>query len=111
MVVGQVQLQQDQSKDKSKVSANTVLDFTNAKREVFATLMDWKLSVWSSQDQKDSGRRPVVQIPIDRNSCILEKDSDLITVTNVDKDTEESTTWILSFGDDDKENQVSEYNS
>lgn len=104
VVSGQISLLQ--SEQNSKESANTILDFSKPK-SVFASLVDWKLSIWSSKSQKDSARRSILQIPIYRDTCILEKGATEITITNVAPNTETSTTWTVTFDDDDKENQVS----
>ena len=90
----------------SKASANTVVDFTTAKL-VFGSLMDWKLSFWLSKEQKDSARRPVLVIPINRDSCILEKNDSVVSITTRCQETDRSSTWTLIFDDENKENQVS----
>jgi len=67
----------------------SIQDFS-VKRQVFATLIDWKLSVWSCKDQKDSARKAMVSIPVTRDTCILEDSEDCITITNG------SCTWIVN---------------
>ena len=88
----------------SKVSANTVVDFSNPKL-VFASLMDWKLSIWLSKDQKEAARRPVVVIPINRDCCILEKNEHEVSITSRCEESDRSCTWKLIF-EEDKENKV-----
>ena len=101
---GKIQLKYDTLA--SKASANTVVDFTTAKL-VFGSLMDWKLSFWLSKEQKDSARRPVLVIPINRDSCILEKNDSVVSITTRCQETDRSSTWTLIFDDENKENQVS----
>ena len=36
-------------------------------------LLDWKLSFWNDKSQKEAARRPNNEIPINRNTCILEE--------------------------------------
>ena len=88
----------------SKISANTVVDFSNPKL-VFASLMDWKLSIWLSKDQKEAARRPVVVIPINRDCCILEKNEHEVSITSRCEESDRSCTWKVIFKED-KENQV-----
>lgn len=95
-----IQRETDESKDESR---NTVVDFTKPK-SVFAQLMDWKISVWNSREQKESARRAVLSIPINKDTCILEKGDDEVTITNADS--YESTTWKITFDEESKENQV-----
>lgn len=99
---GQIQIKYDSKASKS--SANTVVDFTSAKG-VFASLMEWKLSIWLSKDQKESARRPVLVIPINRDSCILEKNDLQLTITTRCHETYVSSTWKLIFETEEKENQ------
>ena len=102
---GKIQLKYDTLA--SKASANTVVDFTTPKL-VFGSLMDWKLSFWLSKEQKDSARRPVLVIPINRDSCILEKNDTVVSITTRCQETDRSSTWTLIFDEEDKENQVSQ---
>ena len=98
VMTGTLFIQRLSSKD-SKESANTVVDFHNGK-QVFASLMDWKLSIWNTKEQKESARKPVINIAITRDTCVLEEDNAKVTVTN------EASTWCLLFGTEDKENMV-----
>ena len=68
--------------------------------------MEWKLSIWLSKEQKESARRPVLVIPINRDSCILEKNDLELTITTRCHETYESSTWKLIFETEEKENQV-----
>ena len=46
----------------------------NAKvQKMFFRLMDWKLSLWNDVSHKEAARRPVVDIPVNRDTSILEK--------------------------------------
>ena len=56
---------------------------------VFASLMDWRLSLWNNRDQKEAARRPLLQIPINRDTCVLESEDSVISITN------ETNTWTL----------------
>ena len=68
--------------------------------------MEWKLSIWLSKEQKESARRPVLVIPINRDSCILEKNDLELTITTRCHETYDSSTWKLIFETEEKENQV-----
>ena len=68
--------------------------------------MEWKLSIWLSKEQKESARRPVLVIPINRDSCILEKNELELTITTRCHETYVSSTWKLIFETEEKENQV-----
>ena len=72
-----------------KGPSSMIQDFSY-QRQVFATLLDWKLSIWSCKDQKDSARKPMVSVPITRDTCILEDSEDCITITNG------SCTWKIN---------------
>ena len=60
-----------------------------SKKLVFASLMNWRLSLWSSRDQKEAARRPFLQIPINRDTCVLEAEDSAISITN------EASTWTI----------------
>ena len=36
-------------------------------------LLDWKLCLWNDKCQQDAARRPIIEIPVNRNTCILEE--------------------------------------
>ena len=40
---------------------------------MFCRLMDWKLSLWNDISHKEAARRPVIDIPVNRDTSILEK--------------------------------------
>ena len=81
------------------IGPTSIQDFS-VKRQVFATLIDWKLSVWSCKDQKDSARKAMVSIPVTRDTCILEDSEDCITITNG------SCTWIVNPEKDVKVSEI-----
>ena len=49
--------------DGSKVSKSEAM---------WARLIDWKLSLWSDELQVEEGGLPLVEIPVNRDTCILE---------------------------------------
>lgn len=64
-------------------------DAANRKTELFwARLMDWKLSLWSDEQEVDEGGQPLMEIPINRDTCILEEANETILVINHEKDEE-----------------------
>ena len=65
-------------------------------KEMYATLMDWKLSMWNTKEQKDAARRPVYVIPISRDTCVLENDDSSVSITN------ETDTWIIQLESSDR---------
>ena len=77
----------------------TIQDFSE-ERNVYGSLMDWKLSIWSSKDQKDCARKAMISIPITRDTCVLEDSENSLTITN------ESSTWKLIFQSSDREFMV-----
>ena len=79
--------------------SQTVQDFREEKR-CFGSLMDWKLSLWHSKEQKDSARKAMISIPISRDSCVLEENETSITITN------DVNTWKLVFMDENTEFMV-----
>ena len=68
----------------------TIHDFSQPK-QFFASLMDWKLSLWTCKEQKESARKALVSIPVTRDTCILEENSNCLTITN------ENCTWKVDF--------------
>ena len=42
-------------------------------QKMFSRLMDWKLSLWNDISHKEAARRPVIDIPVNRDTSILEK--------------------------------------
>ena len=64
-------------------------------KEMYASLMDWQLSIWNNKEQKESARRPVYVIPISRDTCVLENDDSAISITN------EAQTWIVQLENSD----------
>lgn len=64
-------------------------------KEMYGTLMDWKLSIWNTKEQKDAARKPVYVIPISRDTCILENDDSSVSITN------ETETWIIQLESSD----------
>ena len=41
--------------------------------KMWSRLMDWKLSLWNDVSHKEAARRPAIDIPVNRDTCILEK--------------------------------------
>ena len=82
-----------------KGNGNSVHDCRQP-REVFASLLDWKLSLWGSESLKDSARKAYLSIPISRDTCILEENETNITITN------ECTVWRIIFKPADSSLQV-----
>ena len=41
--------------------------------KMWSRLMDWKLSLWNDLSHKESARRPIIDIPVNRDTYILEK--------------------------------------
>ena len=64
-------------------------------KEMYASLMDWQLSIWNNKEQKESARRPVYVIPISRDTSVLENDDSAISITN------EAQTWIVQLENSD----------
>ncbi len=40
---------------------------------MWGRLMDWNLSLWSEEQEFTEGAMPLVQIPVNRDTCILEE--------------------------------------
>jgi len=73
---------------------------------MWSRLMDWKLSLWNDLSHKESARKPAVDIPVNRDTHILEKGDNCIKLTNemgdaCDEEEKSGKTWELVF--DDKE--------
>ena len=40
---------------------------------MWARLLDWKLSLWNDKSYKEAARKPNIEIPVNRDTCILEQ--------------------------------------
>ena len=53
------------------------IDSKTAKAEaMWGRLLDWKLSLWSDEQQVEEGGQPLVEIQINRDTCILEDEDE-----------------------------------
>ena len=66
-------------------------------KNVWGSLLDWKLSLWNDKSQKDSARHPLVEIPIIRETSLEEdrKESSL-------KITNNKFRWEFKFDDEER---------
>jgi len=74
-------------------------------QKMFCRLMDWKLSLWNDISHEEAARRPVIDIPVNRDTSILEKGSNSITLTNKLSEDQPTKTWELVFDESDHESQ------
>ena len=50
-----------------------IKNYNGKVRNRWCQLLDWKLSLWNDKSQKDSARKALIEIPVNRNTCILEE--------------------------------------
>lgn len=55
-----------------KVDENDAVRSRGAE-SMWGRLMDWNLSLWSEEQEFIEGALPLVQIPVNRDTCILEE--------------------------------------
>lgn len=51
-------------------------------QQKWCQLLDWKLCIWNAKSQKEAARRPNIEIPVTRNTCILEEGKDISHIDN-----------------------------
>jgi hypothetical protein len=45
---------------------------------MWGRLVDWKLSLWCDEQEYEEGTSPIIEIPINRETCILEEGTKII---------------------------------
>lgn len=65
-------------------------------REMWSSLIDWKLCLWKDKSNKDAARMPDLEIPVTRNTQIQDSGDDILSIAN------KKIRWEFVF--EDKEN-------
>jgi len=74
---------------------------TGKVQKMFSRLMDWKLSLWNDVSHEEAARRPVIDIPVNRDTSILEKGTNCISLTTKIGEDQPAKTWELVFDEDE----------
>ena len=62
--------------DSSKKPAGSKVRNSKTERRMWASLMDWKLSLWDEKKDKESGKAPELEIPVTRETQIKDQGID-----------------------------------